>query len=141
MVKRVRKINALTSVSQLNLQIRRALRRVAAVALALGIKQNVRFAVGDDVLRHFLHQRVIEMHPNAVVVSVGRVMTIAGAGSVVHDDGRQVVNAGGVGATRFRSVVQDELRQVQSVDGEVNAQVDLRTGMILSNKNLDGSDG
>jgi hypothetical protein len=46
----------------------------------------------------------------------------------VHDDGREVVDAGRVGSTRFWAVVEDELREVQRIDGEIDAQVDFSSG-------------
>lgn len=64
------------------------------------------------------------MHPAAFVVGIRRVVTVAGARSLMNDDGSQVVNTRRVGSTRFRSTVEHELRQIERCDGKVNAQVD-----------------
>lgn len=52
------------------------LRRVAAVAFALCVEQNVGLAVSHNIFRHFFNGRIVEMHPNAVVMSVAGVMTV-----------------------------------------------------------------
>lgn len=118
----------LSSVSQLNLRKvdtrAKSLRRVtASVAFALGIKQDVWFAACNLILRNLLHRCVVEMHPAAFVVGVSRVVAVACAGPLVHDDGGQVVNACRVGSTCFGSAVEHELCEIQRCDRKVYAQV------------------
>ena len=64
------------------------------------------------------------MHPAAFVVGVGRVMAVACAGSLMHDDRGKIVNTGRVGSTRFRAAIKNKLRQVERIYREIDAQID-----------------
>lgn len=94
------------------------------VTLAFSIEQNVRLAVGHDVLGNLLHVGVVEVHPYAMIVGVRCVMSVGCAASVVHDDRSQVVNTARVRPSGLGPTVQDELGEIQRLDGKLNAQVD-----------------
>ena len=100
----------------------------ASITIALGIEQNVGFASRHDVLSDFLDRRVVEMHPAAFVVGIGRVVPVACAGSLMDNDRGEVVNASRIGTTRFRTAVKNELRQIQRIYREIDAQIDFSPG-------------
>lgn len=75
------------------------LRRVAAVAFALCVEQNVGLAVSHNIFRHFFNGRIVEMHPNAVVMSVAGVMTVWSPRSMMDDDSGQIINAARIWAS------------------------------------------
>lgn len=107
-----------------SLFVHHILGRVTGVAFSLVVEQNVWLTVCHDLFGHLLHLSVVEMQPAAFVLGVGCVVTVAGAAAVVDNHSDQIVHAIRVGATRFWPAVQDELRQVECIDGEANAQVD-----------------